>query len=88
MDRFIKNVAYALLFVGLAGTFFILLAKPKEVAGYFDPIVFYSDVVFLQTGEKKCKTIKAGNQQGKLVKVDCGIFTAIQLAKMDWKPAY
>ncbi len=86
MSKFTKNVAFTLLFAGLLGTFFVFLAKPKVVAGYFDPIVFYSDVVFLRTGEKKCKNVEAGNLQGKLVYVDCNVFTSIQLAKMQWKP--
>ncbi len=87
ISKIIESVARMLLILAFIGIFFVSVAKPKEVAGYFDPIVYYSDIIFVRTGEKKCKMVKAGNQQGKLKKVNCSVFTAMQLAEMQWKPA-
>ncbi len=88
MNEFIKNIGYGVILIGIIGFFSIFLLKPEVVSGYFDPIVYYSNVEYIQTGKKECKNVKAGNHQEKLVKVDCSIFSRMQLKKMEWKPAY
>lgn len=84
----VNNIFQVLVLITVIVIFFTFIFKPKEVAGYFDPVSYYSNVTFIQTGNKQCKIVTAGNKQGKLVKVKCKVFSNTQLAQMKWRPAY